>query len=183
MEDAELPFARNGEHCYGTLSNSELMRFFKSRAGAFTVTELLVVVAILAILIALATVALPRSQEQARRAKCDGILRQFYLPVKMHADDNDGYVANYTNFLMRMEMKCSSDKQRRGAFNSSYDYSTFIFGARQRLDDTPAGSWLLVEYAPFHDLSKTRSNEAGKWWGRFNMLNADGTVVWQILEQ
>ena len=145
--------------------------------------ELLVVVAILAILIALATVALSRSQERARRAKCDGILRQCYLAVKMYADDNEGYVANYTNFLAGMEMKCPSDKQPRGVLNSSYDYSTFIFGARQRLDDTPAGWWLLVEYAPFHDLSKKPSTEFGKWRGRFNMLNADGAVVWQILEQ
>jgi type II secretory pathway pseudopilin PulG len=145
--------------------------------------ELLVVIGVIAILLALTGVALGRSQERARRAQCDGMLRQFYLAVKMYADDNEGYVSHYTNFLSKMEMICPSDKQRRTWMNSSYDSSPFIFGSRQRLDDAPPESWLLVECAPFHDLSKKRSPEPGKWIGRFNLLNADGTLVWQTLHQ
>jgi len=42
---------------------------------------------------------------------------------------------------------------------------------------------MLVEYHPFHDPSKKPSFEAGKWKGRFNDLQADGTLLWELLEQ
>lgn len=54
--------------------------------GGFTVIELLVVVAIIAVLAALLLPALSRAREAARSALCKNNLRQIGLSLQMHAD-------------------------------------------------------------------------------------------------
>jgi prepilin-type N-terminal cleavage/methylation domain-containing protein/prepilin-type processing-associated H-X9-DG protein len=60
---------------------------------AFTLTELLVVTAILTILAALLLTALARAKEEGRRANCVSNLRQLTICWEMYADDNQGFLA------------------------------------------------------------------------------------------
>ena len=63
--------------------------------GAFTLTELLVVVAIIAVLAALLLPALTRSTASAQRIKCVGNLRQLGLAAQLYWDDNSGHAFQY----------------------------------------------------------------------------------------
>src|SRR5690242_12326698 len=60
-------------------------------APAFTMVELLVVLAVIAVLAALLFPALAGAREKGRQAVCASNLRQFALANAMYAQDNEGY--------------------------------------------------------------------------------------------
>jgi prepilin-type N-terminal cleavage/methylation domain-containing protein/prepilin-type processing-associated H-X9-DG protein len=57
---------------------------------AFTLVELLVTIAVIAILAAILLPALGGGKKSARAAKCGGNLRQFVMAAQMYWDDNNG---------------------------------------------------------------------------------------------
>ena len=61
------------------------------RRAAFTLVELLVVVAIVALLIAILLPALGRAREQSNAVACMSNLRQLYLAFEMFAADHNGH--------------------------------------------------------------------------------------------
>ncbi len=63
-------------------------RTLRPRAGAFTLVELLVVLAIVGLLAALLLPGLGQSRAAARTAACTGQLRQLGLAVQLYADDH-----------------------------------------------------------------------------------------------
>ena len=60
----------------------------------FTLIELLIVIAIIAILAAILLPALTRAKEISRRAVCISNFKQYYYGLAMMADDNDGQLMN-----------------------------------------------------------------------------------------
>ena len=55
----------------------------------FTLLELLVVIAMIAVLVALLLPALSSAKERARRASCLNNIRQFILATHLYAHDNE----------------------------------------------------------------------------------------------
>jgi prepilin-type N-terminal cleavage/methylation domain-containing protein len=60
--------------------------------GAFTLVEVLVVIAIIAMLAAVLLPALARSKEKARSVQCIANLRQWGMAYQMYAGDNDDFL-------------------------------------------------------------------------------------------
>jgi prepilin-type N-terminal cleavage/methylation domain-containing protein/prepilin-type processing-associated H-X9-DG protein len=71
---------------------NKLKRTIMYRQKAFTLVELLVVIAIVALLMALLLPALERAREQAMRIVCRNNQRQMMLAWNFYADDNDGKI-------------------------------------------------------------------------------------------
>jgi prepilin-type N-terminal cleavage/methylation domain-containing protein/prepilin-type processing-associated H-X9-DG protein len=59
-----------------------------SKRGAFTLVEMLVVIAIIGILVALLLPALAAARESARATQCKANLRQFFVGLTTHADND-----------------------------------------------------------------------------------------------
>jgi prepilin-type N-terminal cleavage/methylation domain-containing protein/prepilin-type processing-associated H-X9-DG protein len=64
----------------------------RHNAGAFTLIELLIVIAIIALLMAILVPALSRAKEQGKRAVCLAHIRQLQLAWNMYADENNDKV-------------------------------------------------------------------------------------------
>ena len=65
--------------------------------GAFTLVELLVVIAIIAILMSILMPALQKAREAARRISCGSRLRQWGTAIQMYTNDNDGQLMAMVN--------------------------------------------------------------------------------------
>ena len=62
-----------------------------SRSGAFSLMEMLVVIAIISTLAALLLPSVENAMEQARRINCLNTQKQFYLAIQFYADAHDGF--------------------------------------------------------------------------------------------
>jgi len=64
---------------------------------AFTLIELLIVVAVIGVLAALLMPALSKSISKGRQTKCANNLRQIYLASELYSNDNDGIIVHNLN--------------------------------------------------------------------------------------
>lgn len=71
-------------------TNSLAPRARRIYASAFTLVELLVVIAVIALIAAMLLPSLTRSKASAQRTQCAGNLRQLGLASQMYWDDNSG---------------------------------------------------------------------------------------------
>ena len=93
-----MPSALHGDSC-DHLPHSSVAQL--SKRGAFTLVEILVVIAIIAVLAAIALPSIGGMMEKGNSAKCVNNLRQIGTSVGMYVADNNGYLPassgyNYT---------------------------------------------------------------------------------------
>lgn len=67
----------------------------KIRKASFTLIELLIVIAIIAILAAMLLPALSKARVTAVRSSCAGVLKQMFLGLNMYASDYRWYPIGY----------------------------------------------------------------------------------------
>ena len=89
---ARVPDSLRNRAC---LCRACVEKFHHEQPRAFTLVELLIVIAILAILASLLLPALGRSKDAAQRIKCVSNLRQLGLATQMYWDDNSGACFRY----------------------------------------------------------------------------------------
>lgn len=92
---------------------------FSKRRG-FTLIEMLVVIAIIAILAGLLLPAIQLARKRARRIECASQVRQVALGMSLYGDDNDGMLpaadANWSTNLATYVDQSGSNPGQRGVF-------------------------------------------------------------------
>ncbi len=142
---------------------------FKGSKAAFTLTELLVVISIVAILAGLLLPALSRAKLKAQQVQCTSNLRQIGIALTMYADDHEGWLPETTHgtsqtnrswiFTLRPYLAqvdtvrvCPADpraRERLQHFSSSYVLNEYT--AVDRLD--PWGR-VVESYRNLHRLAQ-----------------------------
>src|SRR5689334_14763299 len=82
-----------------------------SRAHAFTLVELLVVIGIIALLISILLPALNKARESARQIKCMSNMRQLSLAVVSFAGENKGWMPGRAGSAVTYQQGTGNFKQ------------------------------------------------------------------------
>lgn len=167
--------------------------------GAFTLVELLVVVAIIALLMVLALPIIGRAMERARQADCMSNLRQFAIASLLYRNDHDAEVTPTPPWLSSLhphyipdprQYICRTDRSR-GAHGGKPDNAPEVGDQFAETDDTefnPAGptAWgrnpAITRCSYMYEFSAAPCS-----WGWASYLgatladvdrNGDGTASW-----
>mgnify|MGYP001028988327 CR=1 FL=1 len=167
-------------------------RTWSQRVGGFTLTELLVVIALVALLLGLLVPCLHAAKKKADLIQCQSRLKNLYLALQMYADQHDGRFPNVTD-LIQVPQKVKEALQ-------PYVNSEEIFWCPYDPDKTthPGGSYdWRVTHDPKTSLSGVRldlirhpnrviiAGERSPGWNKSDMINvlyADGHVD-QVTEE
>jgi prepilin-type N-terminal cleavage/methylation domain-containing protein len=150
----------------------------------FTLIEILVVVAIVALLIAILLPGLARSREAGRASVCLSRLHNLHIAMRVYADDYRTFpVAEQDDVLTELEMpgkvwRCPSDRQRGALFPAHVAYSSFTYLAPVYMDP-PASPFALTQLKPQNALRKYENNPLlPLFWDYDTWHDADRNVVY-----
>lgn len=90
------------------------MKLPMARREAFTLVEILVVIAIIALLAAILLPALSRAREKGRQANCQNNLKQIYVALKSYSDDENEAILTGTCDGGRNNLNWYQEVIRRG---------------------------------------------------------------------
>ena len=82
----------------GSLTLRCTLRGKSARNGAFSLTELLVVLFIVALLMALLAPALSQARQAAQQTRCAGQLRQLGTALMLYSDENKGWLPDWSGW-------------------------------------------------------------------------------------
>lgn len=112
-------------------------------AGGFTLTELLVVIGIIAVLVGILLPTLNRAQEASRRIKCASNLRQFGVALISYASNNNGVWPRTVYAPLEDLILNNSGHQADNPFMSA-NIGTTGSDTQTGLNNVPAAVFLLV---------------------------------------
>ncbi len=105
------------------------------KSKKFTLIELLIVIAIIAILAAMLLPALGRAREMAKKASCTSNLKQVTLAFRMYADKNENW-----NILAAYYYPWYSWHGMSDELGLEYDAPADIFGPKGHIENRPITS-------------------------------------------
>ncbi|HYE61807.1 MAG TPA: type II secretion system protein [Phycisphaerales bacterium] len=129
----------------------------------FTLIEILVVVAVIAMLIAILLPGLSRSREAARASVCLSRLHNLHVAMRVYADEYRTFpVADQDDVLKDLEMPenvwhCPADRVRKAAAPGNVPYSSYTYLAPIYMDP-PGYPYALVQLKPHVALRKYENN-------------------------
>jgi prepilin-type N-terminal cleavage/methylation domain-containing protein/prepilin-type processing-associated H-X9-DG protein len=161
----------------------------RQRRAGFTLVELLVVVAVIAILAAILFPVFARAREKARQTKCLSNLRQVGLALRMYVDDYDGLyptvlaedtspdtpgafdlnaVADWTEMIAdhlkdKQIQRCPSDLAPAAGFESSYALNAWFEYHLTQNDVTHQSDTILLAER-LNNAETEKHSEHFVWW-------------------
>lgn len=151
--------------------------------GGLSLIEVLVSIAIIAVLLTLLLPALGRSKEKSKNTKCQGNLRQLYLIITAYADDHQAAVP-FTQYHVENHpalLVCPSDTLFSQRTNPPASPPTsYHFNTSWSLKELPPNGWLAQELLPWHDpkaVMPDRAKGIDRPSGHHNQLQASGQVI------
>jgi len=128
----------------------------RNRWGAFTLVEMLVVIAIIAILAALLMPALAAARERSRQAKCKNNLHTFMLGVEMYKQAYEDTLPPWLSSMCPIygvgtpEVLICPDDTSRGKEGGRPNWFAAVSGTSQytETDDNPAGDAAAAALSP-----------------------------------
>lgn len=194
------PFLRNRENIMKTRMTPKADQ--EANIGGMTMIEILVVMAIIAILAAMLLPAAGKAMEHARRTVCRNNLRQVHLLVMSHASENGGLLPTAQGLIpgqplpldqpMRIVaqaistgpeekvMHCPSDRRKFAAGWSDFSFYWNGKSLGQRTDLLLSSSRLASEKWFWHDRSQPkRYQHTATYLGKATTLLGDGSTHYE----
>ena len=169
------------------------MRRYRYPLSAFTLVELLVVIAIIALLAALAIPAIGGAIKRSNAAKCMANLKQIGVAYRNYAQDNNRLIPSTasgggpswgqalitsfqpTGWSSNTLLKCPSDSRPINSYYRSYGQN-IILSPNTNAESAPIFSTIPEQSKTFLVMEVVKSPAAHpSWGGNYNPTNRHGT--------